>query len=796
MYKNLRLFSGRPDADRSGSASIIGIGLSLVFCLEILRAYILADDLTGAGVLAAVSRLAAASYQDLTLSILLTAAFLVLVRLFTARWKFVTSVFFATGLVAVLWGAANIEVVKILGEPLTLNWLYYSDFFRGIDAINGIAFSITLRNFIGFTLIVTAFSLCALFFRNLVRRLTAARPSAALLVVLILAICLSLPTLFFGNSSNPDAKTLNPVVAFVHSAFFSQSPDILSAPRQIDDAEGIVQQSQLQIPPLPPAGRKTVKNVVFFVLESAPAEYVQNYGGNYEVTPNLLKYASKAHQFENIYAHAPATNYSLFSLITSLYPEIGTRSMTEKYPELPLRSIGNVFSERGYRTGLFNSSDTRFQSSDVFLRDKGFDVVQDYRGRSCDTAVYRNSSDEWRYLDFSNDLCTVRSLTKWIDADPGKPFFGLMWTGMTHYPYFTEGAEQKYTSNINLNRYLNALHTGDEAFGALMRYLEEHQLAESTLVVVFGDHGEAFGRHRTFVHASGLYEENVHIPLLLINGELFSGSKSDVLGGINDISPTVLDILQLPIPSGWQGHSLFGSKRPQRIFFFAPWNGFQLGFRQGARKFIYYAERKQIEIYDLDSDPREKLNLAGQIPEAAENAKQLLIAWAQLQNKHIADLLTAHPAPVSAPHPNGAKLSIRIAFDASGTSYLTPPQGQLLVDDTSVGYFEVKTAPNNSERDVSQADIDAAFTPFEFSVESGKCPRKMEIRFLNDEWAGEGKTGDTNLFVKGIRVNGADLAPDRIRVESSEVGSSHNDHVWMYRKGSVHMELDPKAVCG
>jgi hypothetical protein len=393
-------------------------------------------------------------------------------------------------------------------------------------------------------------------------------------------------------------------------------------------------------------------------------------------------------------------------------------------------------------------------------------------------------------MDFSHDKCTVKSLIQWIDQDPGKPFFGMTWTGMTHYPYFNGGNERSYVSDINLNRYLNALHVGDEAFGDLMNYLEEHGLAKSTLVVVFGDHGEAFGRHKTFVHASGLYEENVHIPLLLINEGLFSGGSTPVLGGMSDIPATALDILQVPLPPTWQGHSLFAASRPARIFFFAPWNGFQVGFREGSRKFIYRAEAKSTEMYDLATDPHEKNNLASEDPKTADSATKILTAWVQSQNQHIADLLNGSHAGTSNLKPASAEPPGKITIYASGTKYKTPPTAQVFIDDESAGYFSVQSAPSNSEHAVGDDEISAAVSLFEFFPTQGKCPRKIEIRFLNDEWAGEGLSGDTNLMIKEVRVGNRVFAPAEIQIDDPDAVSVYNSYLSYWRKGRAHIDLD------
>jgi lipoteichoic acid synthase len=171
-----------------------------------------------------------------------------------------------------------------------------------------------------------------------------------------------------------------------------------------------------------------------------------------------------------------------------------------------------------------------------------------------------------------------------------RPFFATLWTVQTHYPYFYSGEEKDYhVNNPDLNRYLNALHHSDQSLGKLMNELRKRGLEESTLVVIVGDHGEAFGRHEQFTHASKIYEENVHVPLILVNKKLFHGQTSEVV--------------------------LFG-------------------FRENQFKYIYNATKNTTEVYDLEKDPYETVNLASKhSPAELAKGHKRLAQWIQYEDK-------------------------------------------------------------------------------------------------------------------------------------------------------------------
>jgi arylsulfatase A-like enzyme len=342
-------------------------------------------------------------------------------------------------------------------------------------------------------------------------------------------------------------------------------------------------------------------------------------------------------KFDNIYSHAPVTNKALTSLLCSIYPWPSYRHLTQEHSAIDLPALPNELKKHGYRTSLFYSADLTFQGAENFLAGRGFDLVQDYKTRACPEPPIVASTERWPYQDMSNDRCTAEALLDWVGADPATPFFAMMWTNMTHYPYFPAGDEIDFgVGDESLHRYLNALRHTDRVVGHVLRTLRARGLAESTLVVIVGDHGEAFGRHDQMGHSSKIYEENVHVPLIFVAPATFAGETNASVGGLVDLAPTILELLGRPLPGEWQGRSLLAENRSGRTYFFSPWSDLLFGLRDGDLKLIYNASNDSYEVYDLSTDRYEERDVAGRHSKFREQGLDRLAAWVQFQETYIA----------------------------------------------------------------------------------------------------------------------------------------------------------------
>lgn len=176
-------------------------------------------------------------------------------------------------------------------------------------------------------------------------------------------------------------------------------------------------------------------------------------------------------------------------------------------------------------------------------------------------------------------------------------------------------------------RYYNVIAQVDDAIGQLLATLETLGISDDTVVIFTADHGDMCGGHRMLDKHYVLYDDVVHVPLVIrLPGQtealVYDGFSSNML----DIGPTLLDLAGIDLPSDLHGRSLAAVLRGEndpdpRTQIVSTFNGQQFGLyslrmlRDADWKYIWNATDVD-ELYDLRSDPDELVNLAGK-PEMA-----------------------------------------------------------------------------------------------------------------------------------------------------------------------------------
>jgi arylsulfatase A-like enzyme len=374
-------------------------------------------------------------------------------------------------------------------------------------------------------------------------------------------------------------------------------------------------------------------NVILVVLESVAARWASLNGGLYDSTPQLAAESAHALVFDNFYAHIGRSSNSLVAMLLSAYPKLDFRDVTEQYPRLAGTSLGTVLRDRGYRTAFITPSDLRWAGWATFLNGRGFDELHDAADLPCPNPI-----SSWGV----EDRCMVDGMIEFMKQAPARPFFMMAWSTQTHHPYEpTPGVpllnllREPVPDDYDLGRYLNVLHETDRHLGRLFDAIRENGLDDNTLVVVTGDHGQAFGYpHSTYAQGRTLFQEDVHVPLMFWFPPAYrSAMRSTIVGGHVDLAPTIADLAGLPLAPDWQGRSLFDTARAPRAYFYVSGDRYELGVREANWKYILDLREGVEQLFDLDRDPTEQRNLAAQHPERCARLRQRLAAWTEANRR-------------------------------------------------------------------------------------------------------------------------------------------------------------------
>ena len=339
-------------------------------------------------------------------------------------------------------------------------------------------------------------------------------------------------------------------------------------------------------------------NIILVTLGGTRADRV-GFLGSQNLTPALDALAKQSIIFERAYAQAPLTIVSHATILSGTYPqthhasELGT-SLAPSLPYLP-----DLLRERGYRTAAFVGStqlDPRNGLASGF--DRGFDTYElsslQAQGGKAGTASSGSSPAQ-----------VIARATAWLKARPQAPFF--LWVNLSSTQISTVAS---YDRGVNAN---------DTALSALISALRAQKLLDDSIIVMTADHGEGLGAHGEESHGVFLYEEAVHVPLLVkLPQNHIAGKRSKSLVRLVDVAPTILEIAGVPVPSQMQGQSLLRIAKasgdagqpvyartdfPHEAFGWSPLESWRTG------KYLYIRAPKP-ELYDLSSDPNATHNLA------------------------------------------------------------------------------------------------------------------------------------------------------------------------------------------
>jgi arylsulfatase A-like enzyme len=376
--------------------------------------------------------------------------------------------------------------------------------------------------------------------------------------------------------------------------------------------------------------RPDLPNVVFIVLDTLRADRLGSYGCERARTPNLDAFAGRGVRFAEASSVATWTLPSHASMFTSTYPSQHGLWSDQRLSE-DVVTLAEVLSDRGYHTAAFTESG--FVTSKYGFA-RGFDSF-DAKMRDC-SETFKLAQD---WIDDTREplFAFVQTYQVHSPYDPPEPFRGRLvrpYSGdlperleVTEYGW-TSGTEPPSPEDV---RYIKDLYDAevsylDDQLGDFLRHLEKRGLGQNTLFVITSDHGEEFFEHGSVSHGMSLYEEQLHVPLLLYQAGRFEGGRvANHPVHLLDLAPTIALAADAQLPSSWEGVPLSidgGEDRelfvPMLTFFTDDASRGQpaSALREGSMKFVDYPPEQRHHdpqqgpaLFDLSSDPHEEHNL-------------------------------------------------------------------------------------------------------------------------------------------------------------------------------------------
>ncbi|MFB3132467.1 MAG: LTA synthase family protein, partial [Rhodothermales bacterium] len=407
---------------------------------------------------------------------------------------------------------------------------------------------------------------------------TAGTPWQALLGTLPLLLLLALPP----QTSLPEVFPPSPYVSFM---------------------QGLVEKTPLGLPPIELANREPPfdtrglqliatdstrrMNIVMIFMESTRARSTTPYNPSLDTTPFLETLARHALVAEQMYAVVPYTNKSLTPLLAGIYPYPHRTIMAARPGGIPGPGLPELLRPHGYRSAFFTPAEMAYERKDLILQNLGFDEIRGGESMPTDGFAHTN------YFGYEDRVMIAPSLA-WVDerVAADEPFFLAYLTLVAHHPYTVPSTFERRDYGVDdqtLDDYLNAVRYTDDVVRRLFEGFEARGLLDSTLFIIIGDHGQAFGEHKQRMHPDVIWDEALHVPALLYNPVLFpehrwiTGARQQI-----DLLPTVADALGFRLEGGhYPGISMLQPVPPGRILYFSGWDSHVvLAFRQDALKFI------------------------------------------------------------------------------------------------------------------------------------------------------------------------------------------------------------------
>ncbi len=341
------------------------------------------------------------------------------------------------------------------------------------------------------------------------------------------------------------------------------------------------------------------KNLIVIMMESANTILLDE-----KYYPNVAKLAKEGWNFTNAYSprNSCNTGNNEMSGMVSLYTINRTCTANIYKDNVYPQSIFNLFNNKGYKTSSFHNYTEAYYRRRTIHQNMG----STYYGVEDLEIPYTNVYEEW-----PSDVALMEEAIKRIDTN--EPFMAWMTTVSSHQPYGVSSelgdlnlAMFKDTNyDITLQRYMSKLKVLDDAIGKLLELLEEKDILDDTVIVLYGDH-YPYGIKNHILNQYFDYDVNEKFevdrtPFIIYNSEITSETYKQYTTFMN-IVPTMANLFNLDYdPRLYAGRDVLSETYPNRVVFAdGSWQDDVAFYSATTGNISYFGEKKYDNEYIIN----------------------------------------------------------------------------------------------------------------------------------------------------------------------------------------------------
>lgn len=399
-------------------------------------------------------------------------------------------------------------------------------------------------------------------------------------------------------------------------------------------------------------------NVLLLLCDTLRADHLGCYGYARPTSPHIDEFASEALLFENAMSSSPWTKPSMGNLFTSLYPHQHQAFYWEDNLQNGCLTLAEIFRNFNYSTFAIQTNvlitqyynfHQGFQHFDEIINEKAEKVTEKFNS----WVRKKRSKPFFAYLHFMDVHLPYEAPVKFNRIFEPEPIASVLNNIPSAYEVriLNEIGLSQQDKQHFINMYDAEIRYFDYYFGQIIDNLKKLGLFEDTIIVLAADHGEEFSDHNGFEHGHTLYNELIHIPLIIKYSSKLQPKRIKTHVKQQDLTPTLLKICRIKKSTELRGRNLIlntksGEPQQEEIFFEAIGfgaekkgivkDGWKLIENTGKKdkdaielylemtKYIMPEYKEGYELYNINQDFQEKNNLINDRPEIFKRLKPYL----------------------------------------------------------------------------------------------------------------------------------------------------------------------------